>query len=1257
MEFRVLGPLEVIDAGRTLELGGRRQRALLAHLLIHANEAVAPERLIEELWGDTASANAVQVTVSRLRKSLGADDRLQTQSSGYVLRVGADECDRDRFELLSVEASRLLDEGQAESAAESSCHALALWRGSPFADFRYEPFAQAEIARLEELRLACLETRIDADLALGRHRDLVGELEALTREQPLRQRLQAQLMLALYRSGRHADALEIYQATRRNLVEELGIEPSGELRELHQAILRQDPELELRPVPVAAGPREARAAEPPAPASVGVARRTVTVLIAGAAELEDAALDPELRRRRDDRALAELAPVLQRHGATVERLPDGRVMGVFGVPSAHEDDALRAVRAAVELREAFADSNEAPRSGIATGEVLTGSAGSGEPLVLGAAVETAAALQQEGRPGEILLSETSYRLVRDAVTSEPLETGHGQAPGRRLLELLSGAPPYLRRIDAPLVGRDGELAQLRQAFERAGRERRAQLFTVFGEAGIGKTRLAAELASAVAEEAQVLTGRCLSYGEGITYWPIREMVTQACGGRELAELLVDDPDVEAIVERLDSAIGTGTAGAVGEEVFWAFRKLAEILAQDRPLVLVFEDVHWAEPTLLDLIEHLAGWIRSAPVLILCLARPELLDGRPGWAGGKLNATSVLLEPLSEEQSASLVDALGGTDLSSQTSRRITKAAQGNPLFLEQMLAMLAESGEQVAEAGVPPAIQALLAARLDLLTPDERHVIERGSVEGELFHVGGVAALTSSAPETVTALLASLVHKELIRPELPALPGEEAFCFRHALIRDAAYASLPKEARSDMHERYAGWLERAFGDAEGEEFLGYHLEQAHRYRVELGIEDHETANLAARAGVLLASAGRRAFQRGDWPATVNLWERALALLSEESSVRRGLMPDLALALFQVGNAERVEEVALAAMAAAEAADDRVRWARAAVTRTYCGVWLRPEHVDVNAMRREADHAFAIFDELDDDAGRTRAIFNIDMAEWTMGRADGCAASAERALGFARRARLRSDEFECCTGFSWSMCWGTTPVNIAQRRIEDIVLGHGQDRSLEANAAPVLALLEGMDGRLSEAHARMEEGRRTLAEVGLHRWVWQSGLLAAQLAMLTNDFPLAEQVLREAFDLPGASADRWSSTMGQAELARAVIGQGRHDDALAIADTIAALSPVDVGLRIRCRGSRALALSSVGRLGEAEHLAREAEELAGRSDFLNFHGDALVDLAEILTVSERPDEAADALAEAVRLYERKGNVVSAAKARSFLAELA
>ena len=411
------------------------------------------------------------------------------------------------------------------------------------------------------------------------------------------------------------------------------------------------------------------------------------------------------------------------------------------------------------------------------------------------------------------------------------------------------------------------------------RERRAQLFTVFGEAGIGKTSLAAELADAVAAEAQVLTGRCLSYGEGITYWPVREIVAQATGGRNVRELLGDDPDTDAIAERLDSAVGTGTSGAVGEEVFWAVRKLTEALAQDRPLVLVFEDVHWGEPTLLDLIEHLADWVRSAPVLIVCLARPSCSTG----AGLGRRKAQCDLHPARAALPGRVVGAhrctCGGNGGLAADEPPHTEAAEGTRSSSSRCSPCSPKAAIPPASLSVPPAIQALLAARLDHLTPEERRVIERASVEGELFHLDGSSRWLP--PDTRSGGIAANQprRKELIRPEHPTLPGQEAFGFRHALIRDAAYASLPKEARSDLHERYAAWLERALGDGvvEGEEFLAYHLEQAHGYRAELGMVDQETAALAVRAGELFASAAGRAFMRGDWPATVNLYERALAL--------------------------------------------------------------------------------------------------------------------------------------------------------------------------------------------------------------------------------------------------------------------------------------------------------------------------------------------------------------------------------------------
>ena len=514
--------------------------------------------------------------MSRLRKTLGTHERLVTRAPGYVLVVEPGECDRDVFERLVSEGRQLLADGKAEAAAKALREALALWRGPPFADFLYEPFAQAETVRLEEARLGCLESRLEADLALGRHAEVIGELEALTTEHPLRERLRGQLMLALYRSGRQADALAAYQTARRLLVEELGIEPGSELRELHQAILRQDSELELPPR------RQGRQSKRP--------RAGARARHAGSRTKDRHRSRRRARRRgassaRRSRAQTQvpraasfdtIAPVLRSHGAAVEGSRDDRVVGVFGVPAAHEDDALRAVRAAAELRAALAP-GQLLRIGIDTGEVLTGDASAGDPIVTGDALDSAAYLQQTSEGGGIVIGEATRRLVRDAVRLEPLDFAARDGEpdvltAWRFVELVAGAPPYERHFDAPLVGREGELAQLSQAFERARRERRAQLFTVFGEAGIGKTRLAQELARTVGQDASVLVGRCLSYGEGITYWPVREIVEQAASQRGILELLQGSGDAEVVAARLEAAIGIGEAGAVKEEVFWAVRR-------------------------------------------------------------------------------------------------------------------------------------------------------------------------------------------------------------------------------------------------------------------------------------------------------------------------------------------------------------------------------------------------------------------------------------------------------------------------------------------------------------------------------------------------------------------------------------------------------------------------------------------------------------------------------------------------------------
>ena len=703
-----------------------------------------------------------------------------------------------------------------------------------------------------------------------------------------------------------------------------------------------------------------------------------------------------------------VAGVLRRHGGEVEKFIGDAVMTVFGIPAAHEDDALRAARAAADLREALAALNDelerswgaqlAVRMGVNTGEVVAGDASSGQALVTGDAVNVAARLEQAAAPGEILLGEGTYRLVRDAARCEPvgpleLKGKTSSVQAYRLLEVVAGAPGLSRRLDSPLVGRESELALVRQACERARRERTSHLFTILGSAGIGKTRLANEFASAVAVEARVLAGRCLPYGEGITFWPIAEIVREAAGEDTrvgIARLLEAEKDGGLVAERISGLLGlAGAAAGPGEETFWAVRRLVEAIARERPLVLILEDVHWAEPTLLDLVEYLADWIRDAPVLLLCLARPEFLDERPGWAGGKLNATSILLEPLSEAESGRLLgNLLPEADLPVRARERIEAAAQGNPLFLEQLLAMLIENGllrrddgrwvaaAELAELSAPPAIQALLAARLDRLGAEERLLIEAASVEGEAFHMGGLRELLPQEFHArLGANLRALVRKELVRPDRAAIAGGEAFRFRHILVRDAAYQSLPKGTRAELHERFASWLERASGDAAGEleEILGYHLEQAYRSREALGPIDEDGRELARKAADRLARAGKRALGRSDMPAAANLLGRAVELLPTAARERLELVPELGRALISVGELARADALLGETVDIAAAAGESRVELRAALERAYLRTNIDPEG-RIEESAHVAERAIPVFERVGDELGLARALW-------------------------------------------------------------------------------------------------------------------------------------------------------------------------------------------------------------------------------------------------------------------------------------------
>jgi DNA-binding SARP family transcriptional activator/tetratricopeptide (TPR) repeat protein len=1283
-EFSILGPLEVRMDGRPVPVHGFRQRALLAMLLVHANEVVATDRLLDELWGvgpgtDTA---VLRVRISQLRKALrpaGCDGLLETHPPGYVLRLDPDWLDLGRHERLGAEAGLVLDHDPARAAARLH-EALELWRGPPLADFAYEPFAQTTIGRLEELRLTTLEKWIEAELAAGREREMVGELRALVAEHPLREGFRAQMMLALYRAGRQAEALEVYRQTRSLLAGELGVEPAPALQQLHRAVLTHDPSLHRPPLP---GPAtlSANAAPSAPPAPVRRERRkTVTILVCGIGPASlDGRLDAEVTRRVLERCHQTTGEIVRRHGGTVEPFAGDVIMAVFGIPATHEDDALRALRAAIEVRRALvALSDEldaqwkvrlSPRFGLDTGEVVTGDAARGQALISGEAVHVASGVQRAAEPGEILLSEATCRLTRGAVRAEPanLLTGTGssrQAAAWRLLEVREGAFAISRRFDTPFVGRARELAQLRSAYERACGEKAPCLFTVFGEAGIGKSRLAEEARIELLAEARVLVGRCLPYGEGITFAALREIVRQALGGepaRALGLLLAVEPDGAWAAGAVAGLLGLAPAGATLEEGFWGVRRLCEGLARPRPLVLVFEDVHWAETTMLDLIEYIAENAREAPILLLCLARHELLDQRPSWGGGKLNATTVTLEPLTEPESGMLADWLiRDLGAAGAARARVVRAAQGNPLFVEQLVAMLADGQQDADELQLPGSVEALLAARLDLLGPAERVTLECASALGDRFPVAPLAQLIP--PDLGTMLprhLEALVRKELLRPAR-LVGGDDGYRFRHILVREAAYRRLPKNERADLHERYAGWLESlpdlnmSGGRAE---LLGYHLERAHDCRLQVGPLDPRIPVLAERAAAHLTTAGAEAFARTDFRAADQLLARATALMASDDPHRPALLYDRGTSLLTIGRMADADAVLAQALEAARAiGDTRTQW-HVRIDRVFTQTEANPAALSVSDLARLAREARRALEPLGDERGLARAWLITAAVEDRRGQAAKKAQAAEQTLRHARRCGIYREQAWGLWLLAEAILTGPTTVAAGIARCEQLLQGRDELRVGDIGVLGTLALSQAMQGHFDCGRQMIAQGRELMESLGHTNPLVATMCWRGELELLAGDPVAAEAVLIEARHHAAVSGSLETGAIIAALLARAQLWQGRDTDAEELADVARAGAPPDSRpAQARWRALLAAVHAARGQAGDAVALAAYADRLLRPTDLLPLRADVLVDLASALAARGDTAKATQAAQHALALHTKKGNTVAAQRTRDASAAL-
>jgi class 3 adenylate cyclase/tetratricopeptide (TPR) repeat protein len=977
-------------------------------------------------------------------------------------------------------------------------------------------------------------------------------------------------------------------------------------------------------------------------------RKTVTVLfcdVTGSTGLGEQ-LDPEALRALLARYFERMKGIVARHGGTVEKFIGDAVMAVFGVPQVHEDDALRAVRAAAEMRAVFPELGIEGRIGVATGEVVTGTE---ERLATGDAVNVAARLEQAAQPSEILIAEETWRLTRDAVEVEALEPlalkgKSGPVAAYRLVSVSADEGP-VRSMNSPMVGREREQRLLASVWERVTSERACQLFTILGPAGVGKSRLAAEFLASLGPDALVVRGRCLPYGEGITYWPVVEVLKQ------LPESVVD----AAATETVRALVGDEQLVTSGGEIAWGVRKLLEAVAGRRPLVCVFDDVHWGEETFLELIEHVADLSRDAPILLLCIARPELLDRRPGWAGGKVNATSALLEPLDAAETDRLIESLAHLD--DGLRGRIREVAEGNPLFVEEMVAMVRESPD--GDVTVPPTIQALLAARLDQLDASERDVLQCGAIEGRVFHRGAVEVLAPDE-QHVTTRLTALVRKELVRPDTPQLAGEDAFRFRHLLIRDAAYEALPKASRAELHERFALWLEE-HGAAlvELDEIVGYHLEQACGYRRELGASEDETRALGVRGAERFAVSGRRALDRSDLPAAINLLDRALALLPGEGELRLRLrlLPPLGRALLDRGDWERAKAVLSEAAETGEAEGERGVAADAAAGLCFLRLHTDPD-TSHDEITRDLDDAIRVLEEVHDEAALARAASLAGLLPFWRGDAEAALPQLEQAALHARRAGDRSQELFTLRSLLTAAFHGPMPVEAVLELIDDVAGRATGSSALDVSILNARAHLEAMRGQIDTGRALIVEAGTLARELGFEAILAQGvAQTAGEIELLADEPEAAARELRPACEMLERIGDWGHFATLAPYLADALLAQGRGDEAAPTIDlasrwTLADDADAQIGWR-RVQGKL---LAQRGDLEEAERFGREAVERATHTDYLNLHARALADLAEVLTSAGKTDEAVGALEKSLGLYERKGNSVMAERVRARLADV-
>lgn len=1064
-----------MQAGQPLPIGGPKRRAILAALLVEHDRTVPREALVDALWPDDpplSAVNSVQAYVSRLRSILGPGT-IRTSGVGYTLLLSPHGFDAERFERLVKNGEEALAEGAAEEAAGAFEHALGLWRGPVLADLSGCGFVQAEAARLEELRLVAHAARADALLELGEYEHAATELQRHVGEHELDERFRSRLMVALYRLGRHADALSAYREYRTVVHRELGIEPSMELRALHRRMLRRN----LEP------PRQVR-----------------------------------------PRRAARRAP-----------------------------DPVAAVR---------------------------------------------------------------------------------------------------RVAETPFVGREWERRLLHDALDVAVKLRACHLFTLIGPAGIGKSRLVEAFVGEVGVRARFLRGACLP-SEGMTYRPLRDVLLDAVegGAATPAHVLGDAPDSHRLVEAAMELAGLAEPdAATRRDGFRGVRKIFEALATRCPLVLVFDDLQWAEPGFLELVEQVAEWSRGRPLLILCLARPDFLERRPTWAGGKPNATTISIEPLDDATMAALVPQLLGGEVETEVVAALVRSAGGNALFLHELTAHAVEqelvrrvgdtwvASTAIDAFGSSESLSALMSSRLDELTRSERAALAAAAIEGERFTAAAIQYVTAGeiAPSTADAL-ESLVRRDLVRPD----DDQRSFRFRHALLRDAAYASVSPAERRRLHERFAAWVELSGNrDTTDDELLGYHLERAYIDGSECApaSQREQLHRLACRAGHALASAGRRAYVRGDARAAETLLSRAWRLLPEDDPTKLTLAPDLADALAQRGRWEDAVDRLDGASAAARRAGDRSVELRSHVVRLRVG--LLHGRTSIADAQRELEALLPALERHADQSVLAAALVTAAEGVYKeLGRHATMRRAAERAAACAVAAGDPMRHAFALMYVADAVAWGPTPVPEAIDAIESLL--PGDDLAVPAAVLPHLARMYAATGRYGDARAAVDRAETLRRELGWRSAAVNTRLIATIVESAAGDLAAAEREARRAWEgLSALRDDRFAPVAADA-LATVLVVAGKDDEAEELVAFVErSMEPENVFRQVGWRASKAELLARRGDLADAERLAVESVRFADRTDAPTLRAGARVALARVLDRDGRQVEATGIAAEAARLFVSK-----------------